>query len=73
MKGFGKNRRGFIGIALNGGDVFMAVNMAEKRVFPKIAKRESDALKVIIAQLLVGKGDDFIFQPNGAQFSGQIG
>ena len=51
----------------------MPVNMAEKRVFAKFAKSQRKALEVVIAEFLVGKSDDFMLQPNSAQFARQIG
>ena len=50
----------------------MTVNMAEKRVFSKRAKGQRKALQIIIAEILVGERYHLIFQPNGAQFPGQI-
>ena len=73
MQDFSKDRRFFIGISLDGGNVFMPINMAKKGIFAKRAKISGEALKVMIAEMLIGKNENFMFQPMGAEFLNTIG
>ena len=63
MENLGKNRRLLIRIALDGGDIFIVLDVTEERVFADFAEVPGKADKVVIGECLPGKSEHLVLKP----------
>ena len=69
MEVLSENRGGFVGIALDGTNVGVAVDMAEERILADVTKIPGGTFQVLWLQGLVGKRNDLVLQLVGPDFS----
>ena len=66
MPVFRKQRRFLVRLAAHGGDMLAPGDGREKRVLAKGTKGLGKPFQIIVADLLIGKGKDMMFEPSGA-------